>query len=353
MRRAVPWISIPGVIVASAIIQARVYAQEDPARQAYLEAVEAAKDAPVEQAIALYQQVIDEFPGTNFAANAMIAQTGQYIAGNMPDEALANAERALAEYGDTRIAGQAITQKSHVLLHMMRRPREALEFLIDVVPQYEHLFYPFNYTQITLHEYDAQFRLGERAGALDSLAQGALHHPQLLNGLEFFRRYIPALLAAGMQQEALSAAKAHFACCAFNETEIKHAADKVVKCWMGLGELEKAGQFLAAQEDPAAENPLADVAWPQIGEENLEFMLDNVAGDVSAQIALLLYAGDCDEAFNLATAGLADAKEAAAIAAWIERIARCLKGQDLSIARANAFLKYIKAGEGENPLRDQ
>jgi len=353
VRRAVPWVSILSGIVASPIIWAPACAQENLARQAYLEAVEAAKDAPADQAIGIFQKVIDEFPGTDYAANALIAQTGQYIVSNMPDEALANAERALAEYGHTRIAGQAITQKSHVLLHMMGRPREALEFLIDVVPQYEHLFYPFNYTQTTLHEYDAQFRLGERAGALDSLAEGALHHPQLLNGLEFFRRYTPALLAAGMQQEALSAAKAHFACCAFNETEIKHAADAVVKCWMGLGEVEKAGQFLAAQEDPGAENPLTDVAWPQIGDEDRDFMLENVAGDVPAQIALLLYVGDCDEALNLATAGLADAREAADTAAWIERIARCLKGQDLSIARANAFLKYLKDGEGENPLRDR
>jgi hypothetical protein len=172
----------------------------------------------------------------------------------------------------------------------------------------------------------------------------------LLLQWEFHRRYIPGLQAAGMQREALSAAKGAFACCAFREAEIGNATETLVKAWVAVGELQKAGEFLAAQEDPTRPNPLDEVPWPRIDADDKQFMLENVAGNVPAQVQLLLYCGDCDEALNLATASLADAKDPKQIADCIERVARGLKGKDLNLVRANAFLDYVRTGEGKNPL---
>ncbi len=352
MRRSHSRWLVVGSLAVGSLACALAVAQDDPARQAYQEAAEAAKDAPLEEAIALFQRVIQEFPGTNFAGNAMLAQTERYIAAQMPDEALENAERTLAEYGQVWIGGRALVQKVRVVLHMLRRPQEALDLLIEAVPEYERQLTAFDRSLLTLHEYDARFRLGDRAGALDTLAQGALYYPQVLLQRGFFSRYIPALQAAGMSREALSAAKGAFACCAFSEAEIKSATDALIKSWAALGELEKASAFLAAQEDPEKGNPLDQVPWPRINEDDKQFMLENTAGNVLAQIQVLLYCGDCDEALNQATAGLGDAKEAKQIADCIERIARCLKGKDLNLARANAFLDYAKSGEGQNPLGD-
>jgi hypothetical protein len=342
-----PWLLLAGFLGCSS-----AGAQDDPAHQAYLKAVEAAKEAPVEEAVALFEEVIREFPASSFAGHSMLAQTERYIAANMPDEALANAERALAEHARAYITGRAFTQKVRVLLYMLRRPQEALDFIIDGAPEYDNLLLPADYAELALYEYDARFRLGDRAGALDALAQGALYHPQLLLRWGFFSRYAPALRAAGMRREALSAAKGAFACCAFNEAEIKSAADGLIKSWVALGELGRAGEFLVAQEDPAKPNPLQEVPWPGVPDDDKEFMLVNTAGNVPAQIQVLLYCGDCDEALTLATAGVGDAKDAKQITGCIEQIARCLKAKDLNLTRANAFLEYVKEGEGNNPLRD-
>jgi hypothetical protein len=303
------------------------------------------------EGLAALQAVVDQFPGTVYAGQATLDMGGVYIRNSLPEKALANAEAALEQYGHTCLAGQAVRRKTWLLLDMLHKPQEALDFLLEAVLQYGEQFLPLDDLWVPLYEYDARHRLGDDPGALNALAQGALAYPQVLDGPGFFQRYLPALRAVGMREDCLSAAKGAFACCAFKENEIKLASDALVKAWIAGGDFGKASQFLSAQNDLAIENPLTRVPWPSISLDDKAAMLATAQGDRKVQVAILLYVGDSDGALKLAQAGLAEAQDPEQIAEWVERLARCLKGKDLNLVRGNALLRYAKTGQGENPLQ--
>jgi predicted RNase H-like HicB family nuclease len=321
------------------------------AEEALRVASQAAYTLPMAEGLAGLQAVIDQYPGTVYAGQASLDMGGIYIRNNLPEKALENAEQALDEYGHSYLAGQAVRRKTWLLLDMLHRPQEALDFVLEAAQEYGEQFTSIDHLWVPLYEYDGRHRTGDDAGAFDALARGALTYPQVLDSPDFFARYLPALRAKGLRDDALSGAKGAFACCAFKEAEIKEAADSLVKSWIAAGDFGKASQFLTAQSDPQAQNPLAQIPWPKITPEDKAAMLATAQGDRKTQLAILLYVGDADEALKLAQAGLSEAQDSQQIADWVERLARCLKAKDLNLVRGNALLRYAKTGEGENPLQ--
>jgi len=329
-------------------------AQEEmpPGKRALFDASDKAKTVPLDQGVKLYEQVIAEFPDTVYAGQALLNIGSLYLQNKLPEKALANAEQALEEYGDTYLVGQAIRRKFVTLAHALNQPQEALEFLDQILDEHLGKFSATDRMWLPIHCYDAYRKLGDREAALNALSEGIVEYPQVLDSWEFQRRYVPALREAGKRAEALSAAKGAYACCRFTDEEIKRHADLVVTTFTAVGDVVKANGFLAAQENPDAENPLSAIPWPEIADEDKEVMLGNTRGDVHLQVCALLYFGQYDEALGLATMRLAEAKEAGAISACVDSIARCFKAKDLNLVRANAFLQYVQQGEGENPLLD-
>jgi hypothetical protein len=342
------FVAVLPLIGLFACVPARAQAGAEAALGA---AVRTSNEAPMAEGLAALQAVIDQYPGTVWAGQATLEQGSVYIRNNLPEKSLAGAESVLEEFGHTTLAGWAFRRKLFLLLDMLHKPQEALDFLLQAVQQYGDQFTPVDNLWVPLYEYDARHRTGDDAGALDALARGALTYPQVLDSPDFFARYLPALRAKGLPDDALSGAKGAFACCAFKEAQIKQAADSLVKSWIATGDFGKASQFLAAQSDSKADNPLAQVPWPRITPEDKAAMLATAQGDRNVQVAILLYVGDADEALKVAQAGLSEAQDPQQIADWVERLARCLKAKDLNLVRGNALLHYAKTGEGENPLQ--
>jgi len=196
-------------------------------------------------------------------------------------------------------------------------------------------------------------KLGDKDAALKVLQDAILATPEVLDSWEFHQRYIPALQAAGQRPQMQSAAKGAYACCKFADAEVERVAGLVVKSFVGSADVVKANQFLAAQEDAAAKNPLLEVAWPEPPtEEQWKALWESCHKDEHLWVVALLYFGRYDQGLEVATLRLSSAGDAEKIAACIDDIARCFKAKDLSLVRANKFVDYAKTGEGANPLLD-
>ena len=325
-----------------------------PGQAALFAAAEKAKEATLEEAVKIYQQdVIEKFPGSVYAGQALLNTAGLYSKHKQHDKALEVCDRTLREYGGTYLIGQAIRKKLGLLIYGLDRPQDAIEFLDKEVTNYQGRLNPTDREWMPLYKFDACKALGDHEAALEVLQKAIVTAPEVLDSWEFHRRYVTALRAVGKRREVQSAAKGAYACCKPAEADVKKVSDLVVKSFVTAAEVFKANQFVAAQEDPENDNPLKDVPWPKIAnEEDWELLLDNCRKNQHLWIVALLYFGDYDQALDMATARLAEAGDAARMAACIDDIARCFKGKDLNLARANQFIKHAKEGKGENPLLD-
>ena len=339
------------VVLLLALCGVAIDAQDmPPGKVALFAAQDKAKDAPLEEGIKYYEEVIAEFPGTVYAGQAMINIGSLYMKNKKWDEALENVEQVLAEYAGSYLIGQAIRRKFALLHYATGRSEEAVTYLEAAVAEYDGRFSARDSAWFPSYRYDAYKTLGEKEEALAVLEEATLLQPEVLEDWEFMRRYIPALQAAGERKEAQSVAKGAYAACKFTENDIKNVANLVVKAFASAGEVFKANQFLAAQEDAEKKNPLHDVPSLEITDEAMEILMEECRGNTHLKIVALLYYGAYNEAINLATERLGEAQNAETIAAAIDDVARCFKAKDLSLVRANQFLKYAKEGEGENPL---
>ena len=332
-----------------------LHAADIPPGQAALFATQdKVKGASLEEIIKIYQEdVINKFPGSLYAGQALLNIGSEYLKRGKHDKALELTEQALKEYGNTYLASQAVRRKFAILLYGLDKPQEALDFLDEAMPQYGNRIPSRDKFWLPVYRYDAHKKLGDQKAALEVLQKAIVSTPEVLDSWEFHRRYIIALRSAGKRREVQAAAKGAYACCKFAEADITKMADLVVKSFVTAAEVFKANQFLAAQEDPEKKNPLQDVPWPKIAnEEDWKALLDNCHNNEHLWIVALLYFGDYDQALEMATARLGEAGSADTIAACIGDIARCFKAKDLNLVRANQFIKYAKEGEGENPLLD-
>jgi hypothetical protein len=153
----------------------------------------------------------------------------------------------------------------------------------------------------------------------------------------------------GHQENALAAARLGFALCDYDEGHIRYWSERVMQGFMGILEPGKAQAFAAAQTDPGAPNPLADVPLPQVTDEGKQSLLANAEGDSMALVHANLLLGQWDEALQAAGRMLSDAAPHKVDQA-IRMVAKCFKAKDLNLIRANRFIEYSRTGEGENPV---
>ena len=347
--------AVAAVLIVSVHIP-RVDAQPVPPAQAALQvAQQKAKTAPLGEAATAYLGVVQRFPGTDHAAQALAALGNLYNTNKVYDKALECGEAFLATFPDSPHIGKAIRVKCTALLNRPGGDRsEVLAFLDEVVPQYEERLTAQDHRWFAVYRAEAYRQLKDPEAAAEAFRAGLVQTPGLLDLYDgrYLNQYIENLVRARKPHDAVRMAKGGYACCRFNEEAIKDAANAAVRALMGSGAIHGAQQFLEAQEDPEAENPLTDTKWPELTDEEKQQMLAACGDDQHMQVVVLLFTGDVEQAFGIATARLTDAEKPDEIGRCIDDIARCFKAKDLNLVRANAFIKYAKEGEGENPLPD-
>lgn len=202
-----------------------------------------------------------------------------------------------------------------------------------------------------LAEFELGLGLGDPAKSERVLKEQLPLCPALLCELQYFQRLVDLYLKTDRHEAAVEAARLGYALCRFNEGEIKQAGELVHKVYMSKAELAKATQFLAAQDNPEAPNPLKAVRLPQVSAEESAQLLQRSGKSHEVLMCVYLYLGRNREAFTEATLALAEAPPEKAVLA-IQDVARVFKAADLSVVRGNAFINYAKTGEGTNPLDD-
>ena len=156
------------------------------------------------------------------------------------------------------------------------------------------------------------------------------------------------LLKQGKDAQALSWAKLTFVICDYNEGAIRDAT-KVVTRGLTGGELSfaKANVFAEAQNNPAAPNPLDAVPLPALDTKAIQAQLaDPKLSPVARETALIML-GDYRGAMLVARDRLLNdlGNQENAL-----QVARVFKAKDADLARANQFLAYYQAGQGDNPI---
>jgi hypothetical protein len=146
----------------------------------------------------------------------------------------------------------------------------------------------------------------------------------------------------GKEAEALSWAKLYWLLCDFDEKTLNDATSLLQKIWVARDmNTAKSGQFLKALQDPQAPNPLQDISSPPLDEAKMRAALAALPdSSVHSRISLLLLLNEPGQAMLEARRILLNDPSGAANTAALE-MARVFKATDLSLARANAFLKYF------------
>lgn len=321
----------PLLIAALMLLVAGIAAAADipPGQAALFAAQEKAKGKPPEEVARIYKEdVIDAYPGSLYAGQALLNIGSVYMENKQYDKALELTEQALREYGSTYLASQGVRRKFAILLYALGKPKEALEFLDEAMAQYGKQIPSRDAHWIPAYRYDAHMKLGDKQAALKALQEAIIGTPEVLDSWEFHRRVIPALQGAGKRREMQSAAKGAYACCKFADAEVEKVVELVVKSFVGNAEVFKANQFLAAQEDAEAENPLQEVPWPEaLSEEQWKQVWDNCRRDEHLWVVALLYHGKVDQALEVATLRLGSAGDAEKIAGMHRRYRAVLQGQ--------------------------
>jgi len=342
------------VLLAAVLISGVCLAERPPGQQALFDAQDKVKGKTIEEAAQIYrEEVIEAFPGTLYAGQALINIGSLHMTAKQWDEAIKLNDQVLKEYGSTYLASQCVRRRFAILNYGLGKPQEALSALEADMETYLGRVPAKDLHWFAAYRYDAHKTLGDPEKALQVLEEAMLTTPQVLDSWEVARRYVKALQAAKRHDEAQCAAKAFYACCKFAQADIKNAADLVVRSLTSAGEVFKANGFVAAQDDPDRDNPLKDVPWPQIdSDEKWQALMQKCKGDAHLQIVALLHFGDYEQALELAVVRLGEARGNDAITASVNDIARCFKAKDLNLTRANQFIEYAKTGEGDNPLRE-
>jgi tetratricopeptide (TPR) repeat protein len=302
-----------------------------------------------EQAKALYQQLIREYPDTVYAGHAYLGLAKVHVALRENEEALAALDQVLENFSRPALVGAAAVQKVTVLIHRFSMYDEAIQLAEEQLEALGEYMQPFDRRVMVIQLTYAYDKAGQTEKALATYEELLPGTPALLTLPLYFERLFELQTKLAKQDEALTTARLGYALCAFEQTAIEAMSNLVKKAYASRGEIFKATQFFAAQEDPEKPNPLAEVPMPEVSEEQLAQMLEIGAGDCRLEVCSYLYAGRYEEAMMAAQEAMAAAPAEDMLRALGE-VARVFKAKDLNLVRANQFLNYAKTGEGENPL---
>lgn len=155
-------------------------------------------------------------------------------------------------------------------------------------------------------------------------------------------------LAVGHEDEAMSYAKLGFVLCDFDDKSAQAAMQVIAKVWTAkFMAPTKVQTMIDAQQDPTKPNPLRDVKLPAIDPALLQkhYEAATPAGRISIQIVRGEFRAAMVEARGLMLT------QPQSSAGALE-VCRVFKAHDLNLQRANAFLAYMRTGEGSNPVAE-
>lgn len=200
---------------------------------------------------------------------------------------------------------------------------------------------------------------GKPADATSPLLQMLAVYPSLINFPKMGNGLVEnLLLQPGHEEEALSYAKLYWQTCDFDSKTIGVATADLQKAWLAKDlNVVASSNFLKAQQDAAAPNPLSQVKAPALDDATIQSDIKRCFPPPSPAflyvhdyITLLLMRGKYGDAMLAARRRLLDFPDESSQAAT--EIARIFKAADLNLIGANAFLQYFKTNQGANPLDD-
>lgn len=264
------------------------------------------------------QQVLDEgiaLLSTSFERQLIVGQKAQFLvwdnkAGQA--EALLAREWALAQGGDIRRV-DSLARPYVQLLQNSNRSAQAAAMLRELQEKYPGNvnWFPFEWM------------------------------PRLL---------VESQSKAGAGDEALSWAKLFWMAAPFREDRVNESTQLLLQAWKAADLTPaKGAAFLKAQEDAGAPNPLRDVSLPAFQPEMMAAQLAEFNSPRLAHehITLRIIQGDWHQAMLEARAHMVANIDDPGAAL---QVCRVFKAADLNIVRANAFLQYLKDGQGQNPI---
>ena len=302
-----------------------------------------------EQAKALYQQVIDRFPNLEHSGYALLGLANIHMRNRDDGQTLAMAERVLAEYHSPALLGKAAVCKLSTLANRLQQYQAGIDFAQQWLAENGALMGNHERAAMVIYHSYCYDRLDKPAGALRVYEEGLPLTPDLLTQALYYERLFELQMKNGKKDEALTTARVGYCLCSFDQNSIEAMSNLVKKAFAARGEIFRATQFFAAQEDASKENPLAAIPMPQVTQEQLDQMLAACGQDGRLKAAVYLYAGNFREAMLAAELHMAEAPAKDMLMA-LGQVARVFKAEDLNLVRGNQFLEYAKAGNGTNPL---
>lgn len=161
-----------------------------------------------------------------------------------------------------------------------------------------------------------------------------------------FTLLIDQLIADKNESEALGFARLFFAICPYRDDALTLSTGLLSKVWTAQGITPpQIAERIEALQNTAKPNPLQEVKLPTLDAAKLADRLRG-ATTPQARITLMLAMGQYREAMLQARKLMLDKPQSTD---GMLEVCRVFKAHDLSLMRANAFLEYIKSGQGTDP----
>ena len=317
-------------------------------QQMLIQATSLAGSGDTEQAKSLYRDLIENHPDTVYAGHAHLGMATLHIAARENDEAIAEPDLALA-YPSTTLVSKAAVQKVTVLANRLMDYDQAIEVGEAYLEELGPLMPPFDRRLMIMQLAFAYDQAERSEEALGIFKEELPRTPALLTLPLYYERLFDLQVKLGHRDEALGVARMGYALCGFDQASIEAMSNLVKKAYAARGEIFKATQFFAAQEDIEKPNPLLEAAMPTLTEEQLAELAECAQSDARLRVVAFLLIEDYANAMNAAQEAMAEA-DANQMLAALNEVARVFKARDLNLVRGNQFLEYAKTGEGVNPL---
>lgn len=333
-------------------------AADHAATQQFLQQIKKQKDTDAAGAVSAAQQFEQQHASIDPAdlAKVDIALAHLYVENlKDPAKALAVLDAGIARSQNPAAYFPLLFIKYWVLGKAKRAP-EAISLFKQNLPQLLKAD-PY-YAKAALGYYLPLVKSGGKpADATSALLQMLAVYPSLINFPKMGTGLVEnLLLQPGHEEEALSYAKLYWQTCDFDSKTIGVATADLQKVWLAKDlNVVRSSNFLKAQQDAAAPNPLSDVKAPALDDAAIQSDIKRCFPPPSPaflyihdQITLLLMQGKYGDAMLAARRRLLDFPDESGQAAT--EIARIFKAADLNLIGANAFLQYFKTNQGANPL---
>jgi len=266
-------------------------------------------------------------------------------------KALATLDAGIAKYKSPRGRLPLITQEC-IIISKTKGQSAGIAYFKEELPQYLADPNP-NYFAQTLPLYSWLVKTGGKPDDMVLVLRQAITvHPGLIENERVGAALAENLLGvAGHEAEALGYAKLYWMTCNFDEKSINTGASILQKVWMAKDlNAAQGNAFLKAMQDNSAANPLKEAAPATVDAAAIQNEWKVLPANADHErITLLLLQGKYGDAMLVARRMLLDNPTGDTSNGALE-IARVFKAADLNLVQANAFLKYFKDGQGDNPL---